>query len=132
MGVIDRLIRRLPSYPYPPKLKEVRFCHKSQVFQFTSFPIGLATSPQVFTMFEKEVKLMALTRGIRLGRLAYQGPVSGRSTSVHSDSGRPDTVLRVDNKLGEVRTKTCSSVFICGLQIPSRFSPCKTHSREMA
>ena len=36
------------------------------------------------------------------GRLAYQGPVSGRSTSEHSDSGRPDSVLRVDNKLGEV------------------------------
>ena len=36
------------------------------------------------------------------GRLAYQGPVSGRSTSEHSDSGRSDSVLRVDNKLGEV------------------------------
>ena len=30
------------------------------------------------------------------GRLAYQGPVSGRSTSEHSDSGRSDPVLRVD------------------------------------
>ena len=38
----------------------------------------------------------------------------------------------MDNKSGEIRTKTCSSVFVCGLRIPSRFSPCKTHSREMA
>ena len=38
----------------------------------------------------------------------------------------------MDNKSGEVRTKTCSSVFVCGLRIPSRFSPCKSHSREMA
>ena len=37
-----------------------------QVFQFTSLPFGLATAPQVFAMIVKEVKLMALTRGIRL------------------------------------------------------------------
>ena len=36
------------------------------------------------------------------GRLAGQGPVSGRSKSKHSDSGRSDPVLRVDNKSGEV------------------------------
>ena len=66
------------------------------------------------------------------GRRADQGPVSGRSKSEHSDSGGPDSVLRVDNKSGDVRTKANSGVFLCGLRIPSRFSPCKTHSREMA
>ena len=65
--------------------------------------------------------------------LAYQGPVSLKSTlsSKHSDSGRSDPVVRVDNKSGEIRTKTYSVVFACGLRIPSRFSPRKTHSREM-
>ena len=43
--------------------KYLRFCHKSQVFHFTSFPFGQATPPQVFTMIVKEVKLMALTKG---------------------------------------------------------------------
>ena len=43
-----------------------KFCHNSQVFQFTSLPFGLATAPQVFTMIVKEMKLMALTRGMRL------------------------------------------------------------------
>ena len=38
----------------------------------------------------------------------------------------------MDNKSEEILTKTYSRVFICGLRIPSRFSPCKTHSREMA
>ena len=52
--------------------------------------------------------------------------------SEHSDTSRSDSVLRVDNKSGEIQTKTCSSVFVRGLRIPSRFSPCKTHSREMA
>ena len=66
------------------------------------------------------------------GRLADQSPVSGRSTSEHSDSDRRDPVLKVDNKSGEIRTETYSGVLICGLRILSRFSPCKTHSREMA
>ena len=36
------------------------------MFQFTSLPFGLATAPQVFTMIVKDVKLMALSRGLRL------------------------------------------------------------------
>ena len=32
----------------------------------------------------------------------------------------------------EKSTETYLGVFVCGLRIPSRFSPCKTHSREMA
>ena len=51
---------------------------------------------------------------------------------MNSDSGRTDSVLRVDNKSEEIQTKTCSSVFVCGLRIPSGFNPCKTHSIEMA
>ena len=38
----------------------------------------------------------------------------------------------MNNKSGKIRTKTYSGVFVRGLRIPSRFSPCKTHSREMA
>ena len=67
MGSVDRPIGRLPAHPHPPTPREVsRVCHKSQVFQFTSLPFGLATAPQVFTMIIKEVKLMALSRGLRL------------------------------------------------------------------
>ena len=52
--------------PSHPNSKYLRFCYKSQVFQFTSLPFGLATAPQVFTMIVKEVKLMALSRGLRI------------------------------------------------------------------
>ena len=38
----------------------------------------------------------------------------------------------MDNKSGEIQTATCLGVLVRGLRIPSRFSPCKTHSREMA
>ena len=51
---------------HPNSRKYLRFCHRSQVFQFTSLPFGLVTAPQVFTMIVKEVKLMALSRGVRL------------------------------------------------------------------
>ena len=66
------------------------------------------------------------------GRLADQVPVSGGSPREHSGSGRPNPVLGVDNKSGKIQTKANSGVFVRGLRIPSRFSPCKTHSREMA
>ena len=67
MGVVDRPMRHLHSHPHPPNSRKyLRFCHRSQVFQFTSLPFGLATAPQVFTTIVKEVKLMTLTRGIRL------------------------------------------------------------------
>ena len=45
---------------HPNSRKYLRFCHKSQVFQFTPLLFGLPTAPQVFTMIVKEVKLMAL------------------------------------------------------------------------
>ena len=67
VGIVDRSVGRLATHPHPPKLKEyLRFCYKSQVFQFTSLTFGLATAPQVFTMIVKEVKLMALSRGLRI------------------------------------------------------------------
>ena len=48
------------TYPIHPKSRKCpMFCHKSQVFQFTSLPFGLAMAPQVFTMIIKELKLMA-------------------------------------------------------------------------
>ena len=58
---------------HPNSRKYLRFCHRSQVFQFTSLPFGLATAPQVFTMIVKEVKLMALSRGLEV----YTSPIPG-------------------------------------------------------
>ena len=67
MGVVDRPIRRVPSHPHPPKLKEV----PKVLPQVTGVPVHLPAlwashGPQVFTMIVKEVKLMALTKGIKL------------------------------------------------------------------
>ena len=56
----------LPIPTHPNSRKYLRSCHMSQVFQFTSLPFRLAIVPQVFTTIVKEVKLIALLRGLRL------------------------------------------------------------------
>ena len=136
MGVVDRPIRRLPSHPHPPKLQEV----PKVLPQVTCVPVHLPSlrashGPSGLYNDCKRIEADGADKGNQTspvpGQLAYQGPVSRTSTSEQSDSGTPDLVLRVDNKSGEIRIKTYSSVFVRGLQIPSRFSPCKTHSREI-
>ena len=116
--------------------KYLWFCHNSQVFQFTSLPFGLAMAPQVSTMIVKELKLMALTMGVRLHQYLddwlIRAPSQEEAQENTQDSIRSDTVLRVDNQSREVRTQTYSGIFVRGLRVPPRFSPCKTHSREMA
>ena len=69
MGIVDRSVGRLRTHPHPPKLKEI----PKVLLQVTGVPVHLPpiwTShrppPQVFTMIVKEVKLMALSRGLRL------------------------------------------------------------------
>ena len=67
MGCVDRFIGRLPSHPHPSSLEEI----PKILPQVSGVPVHLPTfrtghSPQVFTMIVKEVKLMALSRGLRL------------------------------------------------------------------
>ena len=123
MGVIDRPSRRLPSHPHPPKLKEL----PKVLPQVAGVPVDL---PSLWTSHSPSGLYNDCKRGEAdgpvkgnqnspvPGRLPDQGPVSGRSKSEHSDSGEPDSVLRVDNKSGEVRTKANSGVFLRGLRIP--------------
>ena len=106
------------------------------MFQFISLPFRLATAPQVFIMIVKEVKLMALSRGLRLHQYLDDWPI--RSQSQDEAQVNTQAVVDLTQSLGwiisqeKIRTETYSGVFICGLRIPSRFSSCKTHSREMA
>ena len=121
---------------HPNSGKYLRFCYKSQVFHFTSLPFGLATTPPGLYNdckgSETNGPLQRTQTSPIPGRLADQVPVSGGSPREHSGGGRPNPVLGLDNKSGKIRTETYSGVFVRGLRIPSRFSPCKTHSREMA
>ena len=137
MGIVDRPIGRLPSHPHPPKLKEIPkvLPHVTGVpvhlpsFRTSHSPPGLYNDHKGS---EAHGPLQRTQTSPIPGRLADQVPVSGRSPSEHTGSGKPNPVLGVDNKSGKIRTETYSNVFVRGLRIPSRFSPCKTQSREMA
>ena len=137
MGIVDRSVRRLPTYPHPPNLKEI----PKVLLQGSGVPVHLPPvraghSPQGLYNdckgSETNGPLKRTQNSPIPGRLADQVPVSGGSPSEHTGSGRPNPVLGVDNKSGKIRTETYSGVFVRGLRIPPRFSPCKTHSREMA
>ena len=130
MGIVDRPIGRLPSHPHPPKLKEI----PKVLPQVSGVPVHLPsfrTSHSPPGLYndrkgsEAHGPLQRTQTSPIPGRLADQVPVSGRSPSEHSGGGRPNPVLGVDNKPGKIRTETYSGVFVCGLRIPSRFSPCK-------
>ena len=137
VGIVNRSVGRLPTHPHPPKLKEI----PKVLLQGSGVPVHL---PPVRTSHsppglyndrkgsETNGPLKRTQNSPIPGRLADQVPVSGGSPSEHSGSSRPNSGLGVDNKSGKIRTETYSGVFVRGLRIPPRFSPCKTHSREMA
>ena len=137
VGIVDRSVGRLPTHPHPPKLKEI----PKVLLQGSGGPVHLPTvqtghsPPGLYNDrkgSETNGPLKRTQNSPIPGRLADQVPVSGGSPSEHTGRGRPNSVLGVDNKSGKIRTETYSGVFVRGLRIPPRFSPCKTHSREMA
>ena len=137
VGIVERSVGRLPTHPHPPKLKEI----PKVLLQVSGVPVHLTpirtshSPPGLYNDCkgsETNGPLQRTQNSPIPGQLADQVPVSGGSPSEHSGGGRPNPVLGLDNKSGKIRTETYSGVFVRGLRIPSRFSPCKTHSREMA
>ena len=137
MGIVDRPVRRVPTHPHPSKLKEI----SKVLLQGPGVPVHLPTfrtghsPPGLYDDrkgSESNGPLKRTQNSPIPGRLADQVPVSGGSPSGHTGSGRPNPILGLDNQPRKIRTETYSGVFVRGLRIPPRFSPCKTHSREMA
>ena len=50
----------------PQSQKYLRFAFRNRIYQFSSLPFGLSTAPQVFSMIAKEVKWMALQKGVHI------------------------------------------------------------------
>ena len=76
---------------------------------------------------------MTLTRGIRLHQ--YLDNWLLRAQSQEEAQVNTQTVVDLTQSLGWIinqEKSACSSVFVHGLRVPPRFSPCKIHSREMA
>ena len=116
VGIVDRSIGHLPTHPHPSKLKEI----PKVLLQVTGVPIHLPpirTSHSPPGLYndrkgsETNGPLKRTQNSPIPGRLADQVPVSGGSPSEHIGSGRPNSVLGVDNKSGKIRTGTYSGVF---------------------
>ena len=121
MGVVNRPSRHLPSHPHPPQLKEVPKVLPQVAGVPVHFPpFWISHGPSGFYNDCKRGEADGPAKGNQTspvpGRLADQGPVSRRSKSEDSDSGRSDSVFRVDNKSVDVRTKPNSGVFLPGLE----------------
>ena len=137
VGIVDRPVGRIPSHPHPSKLKEV----PKVLLQGPGVSVHLPTfrtghsPPGLYDDrkgSEANGPLKRTQNSPIPGRLADQVPVPGGISKGHTGSGRPNPILGLDNQPGKIRTETYSGVFVRGLRIPPRFSPCKTHSREMA
>ena len=69
VGIVDRSIGRLPSHPHSSTLKEiVKILPQVSGVPIHFPPLRTGHNPQVFTMIVKEVKLVALSRGLRLNQ----------------------------------------------------------------
>ena len=80
--------------------KYLRFAHKGVIYQFTSLPFGLATAPLVFTSLAKEVKLIALQKGISLHQ--YLDDWLIRAPSKEGCLEQTQKLLALINELGYV------------------------------
>ena len=129
VGIVDRPVRRIPSHPHPSKLKEV----PKVLLQGPGVPVHLPTFRTGHRKGSETNGPLKRTQNSPIpGRLADQVPVSEGIPKGHTGSGRPNPILGLDNQPRKIRTETYSGVFVRGLRIPPRFSPCKIHSREMA
>ena len=59
--------------------KYLRFHVQGQTYQFKALPFGLSTAPMEFTVLAKEVKLMAIHKGIRIHQYLDDWLVRARS-----------------------------------------------------
>ena len=78
--------------------KYLRFHVQGQTYQFKALPFGLSTAPLEFTVIAKEVKLMAIHRGIRIHQ--YLDDWLVRATSHQACLQHTQSLPKICQKLG--------------------------------
>ena len=78
--------------------KYLRFHVQGQTYQFKALPFGLSTAPLEFTVITKEVKLMAIHRGIRIYQ--YLDDWLVRATSHQVCLQHTQKLVQICQKLG--------------------------------
>ena len=133
MGDINRPSRCLPPYSNSPKITKVpEIC--TQVSDLSVHLSSIRSSS--IHHDSKRGKTHGLITGHKdtpiFGRLVDQGPISGGVIPQLKSRGNPNRISRLDDKSGQIGVDPDSSILFCGLRIPSKLSPCKAHSGEVA
>ena len=88
--------------------KYMHFHIQDQSYQFKALPFGLSTAPMEFTVVAKEVKLMALQRGIRIHQ--YLDDWLVRATSHQTCLQHTQTLVALCRELGWLVNKEKSEL----------------------
>ena len=88
--------------------KYMRFHLQGRSYQFKALPFGLSTAPMEFTVVAKEVKLMALQRGIRIHQYLDNWLI--RATSHQTCPQHTETLVALCRELGWLVNKEKSEL----------------------
>ena len=88
--------------------KYMRFHLQGRSYQFKALPFGLSTAPMEFTVVAKEVKLMALQKGIRIHQ--YLDDWLVRASTLHTCLQHTQTLVTLSQELGWLVNKEKSEL----------------------
>ena len=109
--------------------KYLRFHVQGQTYQFKALPFGLSTAPMEFTVIAKEVKLMAISKGIRIHQYLDDWLVRASSHPLclptYPKAGPDLSGTGLVGECRKIRTRTQAGLRICRLSIrpPVRTGP---------
>ena len=79
VGYVHRIQGRILSYTHPEPVQKIGKVSRPGSDLFKALPFGLSTAPMDLAIVTKEVKLMALQRGIRIHQYLDNRVVPARS-----------------------------------------------------
>ena len=117
--------------------KYMHFHLQGQSYQFKALPFGLSTAPMEFTVVAKEVKLMALQRGIRIHQylvlvLVGESLVPQYLSPAYTDLGSSVSGPGLAGEQGKVRTSSKTGFQLRRLPVRSKRGQGQTHTRVLA
>ena len=116
--------------------KYMRFHLQGRSYQFKALPFGLSTAPMEFTVVAKEVKLMALQKGIRTHQYLDDWLVraSTHDTCLQHTQNPGHTLsgTRVAGEQGKVRTGTQTGFQLRRLPVRPERGQGQTNRRKLA
>ena len=118
--------------------KYMRFHLQGRSYQFKALPFGLSTAPMEFTVVVKEVKLMALQKGIRTHQYLDDWLVRASTHdtclqhAAYSNPGHTLSGTRVAGEQGEIRTGPQTGLQLRRLPVRPQRGKGQTNRRTLA